>query len=183
MPSNVFHGDVGASEVLRSLDHVLANRKFRASPRLSSFLRFVVVTTVDGRGARLKGYTIGVEALGRGDSFNPQIDPIVRVEAARLRRALARYYAADGVLDPIVIELPLGGYVPLFRWRDRRAFDKARKRPDLAHGAAFPGHSHRLADAGGLKSRACRPGAWLLPPPRSSIGASRWPTSPKNPTG
>ena len=68
-----------------------------------------------GRSDRIKGYTIGVHALGRGESFDPQTDPIVRVEAGRLRRALARYYAGAGSTDPLVIELPRGGYVPTFR--------------------------------------------------------------------
>ena len=74
-----------------------ASRPFDTSPKLTSFLRFVVESTLAGQGERLKGYTIGVEALGRGENFDPQIDPIVRVEAIRLRAALARYYAGDGV--------------------------------------------------------------------------------------
>src|SRR3954471_3677214 len=84
------------------LDRIAASRPFDTSPRLTSFLRFVVESTLAGRGERLKGYTIGVEALGRSEAFNPQIDPIVRVEAIRLRAALARYYSGAGALDPIV---------------------------------------------------------------------------------
>jgi hypothetical protein len=107
--------DVSASDALRSLDTVLASARFRACPRLASFLRFVVMATLNGRGDRLKGYTIAIGALGRAESFDPQSDPIVRVEAVRLRRALARYYAAEGARNPVAIELPLGGYVPVFR--------------------------------------------------------------------
>ena len=58
------------------LDRIAASRPFDTSPQLTSFLRFVVEATLAGRGERLKGYTIGVEALGRGENFNPQIDPI-----------------------------------------------------------------------------------------------------------
>ena len=61
-----------------------------------------------GHGERLKGYTIGVEVLRRDVTFDPQIDPIVRVEATRLRRAIERYYAGPGADDPIVIDLPRG---------------------------------------------------------------------------
>src|SRR5262249_5295952 len=79
------------------------------------FLRYVVAATLRGEADRIKGYTIAVEALGRDATFDPQTDPIVRVEAARLRRAINRYYAAEGREDIVQIELPLGSYVPAFR--------------------------------------------------------------------
>jgi hypothetical protein len=107
------------SAIRAGLNRVTASRPFDTSPRLTSFLRFVVESTLAGRGARLKGYTIGVEALGRGENFNPQVDAIVRVEAIRLRAALARYYAGAGADDPVVIEMPRGRYVAHFRWARR----------------------------------------------------------------
>ncbi len=70
-----------------------------------------------GKGNNIKGYTIGTEALGREESFDPQIDPIVRVEAGRLRRALKHYYAGPGATDDVVIDLPRGHYVPTFHRR------------------------------------------------------------------
>jgi hypothetical protein len=102
-------------EVQQALERILAGAPLRSSPRLASFLRFVVNATLAGEGRRIKGYTIGVEALGRPDDFDPQIDPIVRVEALRLRRGLAQYYSNDGIRDPVVIELPRGRYLPIFR--------------------------------------------------------------------
>jgi hypothetical protein len=80
----------------------------------------VVEAALAGCADRLKAYTIAVEALGRGENFDPQTDPIVRVEAVRLRRALAAYYAGPGAHDPLIIELPRGRYVPTFR-RARRS--------------------------------------------------------------
>jgi hypothetical protein len=59
-------------------------------------------------------YTIGVDVLRRDTSFDPQIDPIVRVEATRLRRTIDRYYAEIGNADAIRIDLPRGSYVPTF---------------------------------------------------------------------
>jgi hypothetical protein len=109
--------NVRASDALHSLDAVLTSPQFRGCPQLVSFLRFVVMTTLDGHGDRLKGYTIAVEALGRGERFDPQSDAIVRVEAVRLRRALARYDAGEGAHDAILIELRRGSYVPSFRRR------------------------------------------------------------------
>jgi tetratricopeptide (TPR) repeat protein len=88
---------------------------FRGSPQLVSFLRYVVEATLRGDSDRIKGYTIAVEALGRAEDFDPQADPIVRVEAMRLRRALARHYANGGKGDRVLIDLPLGSYVPAFR--------------------------------------------------------------------
>jgi hypothetical protein len=104
-------------EVMAALDRVCASAAFRRAPKLTSFLRFVVEATLSGRGKRLKGYTIGVEALGRPESFNPQLDPIVRVEAIRLRTALAHYYEGAGAADPVAIELSRGRYAPDFSYR------------------------------------------------------------------
>ena len=108
------------AEIRAALDHLVASVSLATSPRLVSFLRFVVETTLAGHGHRIKGYTIGVEALGRNASFDPQTDPIVRVEAGRLRRALARYYAKEGNDDAVTIELQPGSYVPVFRGRSAR---------------------------------------------------------------
>ncbi|MFG1346193.1 tetratricopeptide repeat protein [Xanthobacter autotrophicus DSM 431] len=103
-----------ARQIRAALERVLASPDFSASPRLAAFLRFVVEATLEGRAEEIKGYTIAVEALGRPASFDPQADPIVRVEATRLRRALERYYSTQGTADPVVIDIPKGGYVPLF---------------------------------------------------------------------
>src|ERR1044072_4442140 len=102
-------------EVRAALDRIAASEAFRASPQLVAFLRYVVEATLRGGQDRIKGYTIAVEALGRGDDFDPQHDPIVRVEAMRLRRALQRYYANGGGDDAVQIVLPRGSYVPVFR--------------------------------------------------------------------
>src|ERR1044072_4935347 len=99
-------------EVRAQVQRMTASDVFATSPQLAAFLLFVVEAVLRGHGERLKGYTIGVEVLRRDVTFDPQIDPIVRVEATRLRRAIERYYAGPGAADPIVIELPRGGYMP-----------------------------------------------------------------------
>ena len=101
-----------AAEVRAQVQRMTASDVFASSPQLAAFLAFVVDAVLRGHGERLKGYTIGVEVLRRDANFDPQIDPIVRVEATRLRRAIERYYAGPGADDPIVIDLPRGGYVP-----------------------------------------------------------------------
>ncbi len=100
-----------------ALNRVLTSSDLRGSPRLATFLRFVVEATLAGRAEQIKGYTIAVEALGRPPSFDPQADPIVRVEATRLRRALQSYYSHEGQDDPLRIQIPKGGYVPVFEMR------------------------------------------------------------------
>ncbi len=100
--------------VRRALAQVLDAEELRSSPQLSNILRFIVEATLQGRAEAIKGYTIAVEALGRDPSFDPQADPIVRVEATRLRRALERYYAGAGADDEIEIAVPRGSYVPQF---------------------------------------------------------------------
>lgn len=101
-------------DIRAGLARILASDAFRAAPQLSAFLAFIVDRAVAGRGGELKGYTIAVEAFGRSPDFDPQSDPIVRVEAGRLRRALAQYYAGEGAADPVRITIPVGAYVPAF---------------------------------------------------------------------
>jgi tetratricopeptide (TPR) repeat protein len=108
-------------EVRAELTRITASDVFNNSPQLSSFLTFIVEATLNGKSDRLKGYVIAVEVLRRDVHFDPQLDPIVRVEATRLRRALARYYAGPGAGDDVLIEVPLGGYVPAFSRRSPRA--------------------------------------------------------------
>ena len=100
--------------VLAQLERVLSSSVFIASPSLAQFLQFVVTETLSGRRDRIKAYTIAVNAWGRERDFDPQADPIVRIQAGRLRRALKDYYGGEGVDDAIHIALPKGTYVPRF---------------------------------------------------------------------
>src|SRR5882724_1300057 len=106
-----------AAEITAAVERMIASEVFSRSPQLGAFLRFVTDATLRGKSDRIKAYTIGVEVLRRDPSFDPQIDPIVRVEATRLRRAIERYYAGPGLEDAIIIDLPRGSYVPTFNRR------------------------------------------------------------------
>lgn len=101
------------------LHRILNSADFEATDREHRFLSHVVEETLSGRGGRIKAYTIAVEVFGRDASFDPQTDPIVRIEAGHLRRSLERYYFTTGQTDPILITIPKGGYVPSFslRWQ------------------------------------------------------------------
>ncbi|KQV33183.1 hypothetical protein ASE37_19135 [Rhizobium sp. Root268] len=78
-------------------------------------LRYVVTETLEGRSTHIKAYTVAVDVFRR-TNFDAQNDPVVRIEAARLRRDLERYYLMAGQNDPVVITIPKGGYVPTFRF-------------------------------------------------------------------
>jgi hypothetical protein len=103
---------VPRDQALEQLERVLSSSVFQAAGRSRALLKFVVEESVGDRTERLKEYTIGVEALGKGDAFDPRTDPIVRAEASRLRGRLERYYASEGRGDPVLIVLSKGSYVP-----------------------------------------------------------------------
>jgi adenylate cyclase len=100
----------GDAEIRAQVERILASECFAQTVRAAQFLRYVVEETIAGRGERLKGYTIAMEVFERSADFDPQTDPLVRVEAGRLRRRLIEYYAVEGRNDPVVIELPRGTY-------------------------------------------------------------------------
>ena len=108
---------VASAAVVEQLERMLNSGVFKAASRSSRLLRFLVQETLNGNTDRLKDYTLGAEVLGRGDDFDPRIDPIARVEASRLRSRLELYYATEGASDPVLIALPKGGYVPRFEAR------------------------------------------------------------------
>ncbi|WP_246659469.1 hypothetical protein [Ancylobacter moscoviensis] len=147
---------VAAEAVRQALAHVLESEELRSSPQLSNILRFVVEATLDGRSEAIKGYTIAVEALGRDASFDPQADPIVRVEATRLRRALERYYAGAGAGDEIEIVVPRGSYVPQFLRRGAAASVPGAEQGPEAD-AAIADEPPAAIPAGGPASPARRP--------------------------
>ena len=109
----------------RQLERILASATFQQVDRLKRFLSFIVTEAIAGRGDQLKEYVIGVQVFGKEDIFDPRTDPIVRVQARRLRARLVRYYREEGRPDELIIELPKGGYAPAFKRPRRR---RARKR-------------------------------------------------------
>ncbi len=110
-------GSPTPEQIRACLVRMLDSLQFSDSPQLSSFLSFIVEETLQGRGGDLKGYSIATLALNRPVSFDPQTDPIVRVQAGRLRQAMAEYNTAFPN-EPVAITLDKGVYAPLFSLRD-----------------------------------------------------------------
>ncbi|HEY7670991.1 MAG TPA: hypothetical protein VIC71_02155, partial [Gammaproteobacteria bacterium] len=132
-PSNYTPTQPSPEECRAALERILGSRVFEQAGRASEFLRFVVEETLAGRGDRLKGYAIAVEVFDKPETFDAQSDPLVRVEAGRLRRRLLEYYHGDGESDPVRIELPRGGYAPMFSYAAKPASGKpVRRRNRLA---------------------------------------------------
>ena len=110
MPSQI----PDARAVAAQLERILNSADFNASRRLKNFLRFVVTETLKGNAGQIKAYTIAVTVFGRTHNFDPQTDPVVRIEAGKLRSKLEHFYYARAGKEPIRIDIPKGGYIPTF---------------------------------------------------------------------
>ncbi len=106
------------AEILAQLDRIRSSSEFDVPDRARQFLTYVVGEALAGRANRIKAYSIAVEVYGRSGSFDPQMDPVVRIQAGLIRRGLEHYYLVSGQDDSIVVTMPKGGYVPVFSRRD-----------------------------------------------------------------
>jgi len=106
--------NLGVEKIEQQLQRILDSPEFHAAKQQRKFFQFVINETLDGRAQEIKGYTIATCVFGRSGDFDQNSDPIVSVQANRLRRALERYYLVAGKEDPILIDIPKGTYVPTF---------------------------------------------------------------------
>jgi hypothetical protein len=110
---------IDSSQIWAAVERIQQSRAMSDCPRLMQFFRFVVASTLKGEAMHLKETTIGVAVFGRSPDYDPKADTIVRSQAWRLRSKLRKYYASEGAQESIVIDLPIGHYVPTFRLRDQ----------------------------------------------------------------
>ena len=110
------------SRMLTGRDGLCSIPDFRTSGRLREMLRYTVEESLNGRAEELKETVIGLDVFERDTSYDPRIDPVVRVMAGRLRNRLAEYYGAEGIGDPLRIEYPKGTYAPNFQLQEVNAF-------------------------------------------------------------
>src|SRR5262249_47970107 len=110
---------VSPTEVRAELQKILASGIFATAERMKRFLGFIVEETLRGRGDELNEYLLGIEVYDRDEQFDPRVDSIVRVDAARLRSKIREYYASELKCGPIRIEIPKGTYKPRFEKPDR----------------------------------------------------------------
>src|SRR5262245_20250270 len=149
-------GGLPPADSAAQLARILNSTDCAATDRERRFLGHVVEEALAGRGDRIKAYSIAVEVFGRDASFDPQSDPIVRIEAGHLRRALERYYLTAGLTDPVLITIPKGGYVPSFSLQPRPVAADA---PAIAVPEAAP-EAHATQEVAGASLSGVR--RWLL---------------------
>jgi hypothetical protein len=134
--------DKAKKVILLELERILKSQPFRTSGRSKQFLSFVVGNSLDGRFENLKERTIGIEVFQRDQEYATGDDPVVRVNAGEVRRRLEQYYYTAPIDTPVRIEIPIGSYVPEFRWTS-----KATAKEDRAH-APHAQITDEPADAG-----------------------------------
>ncbi len=108
--------DSDRAAIREQLERILASPLFRNSKRYPSLLRYVVEQALEGHGSELKERTLGIEVFGRTPDYDTNLDPVVRISAAEIRKRIAQYYHEPGREEELRIDLPLGSYVPEFRF-------------------------------------------------------------------
>jgi hypothetical protein len=145
---------------------ILRSATFRNASTLQQLLTYLASKSAAGTVETPKEYTIGLEALGRKEDFDPKIDPIVRVQSHRLRTKLKEYYAVEGSQDPILIQIPKGHYLPTFEF--------------LPAGSSILPDIRGLPDAGTavpVPDEAIKPEAEKDPPIAPAANRAGWSTT------
>lgn len=158
-----------AEQECRALvQRILASKEFQRTNRLRDFLLYVVDRKLADSPQEITETLIGHRVFGRPAVYNTGEDSIVRTEARILRQRLDRYFSKEGLAEPIILEIPKGSYVPMFRSRELPAAEPLvsppeRKRP------------HRRLAIGfgiGVLAAACALSAWYLAPRRLNTASS-----------
>ncbi len=156
--------DPSVSDIHAQLERILDDPGLQGSTRRREMLRYLVEETLAGRAGEIKGFTVATAAFGRDDSFDAGADPLVRLEARRLRRDLDGYYMGAGRDDPVRISVPKGAYVPRFEWTGNT------RSSDAPSSAADPEHDRASsADADAPESDVAIP---VGSPPRTAVLAA-----------
>ena len=161
------------AQVRAALNQVLQSQGFRSSRRSQDFLRYVVERTLEGQADSLKERTIGIDVFGRSSAYDPSDDATVRVKAGEVRKRLGLYYASEGHLDEVRIELPHGAYVPEFHRIEPHAGAEGIKPSETARTmAARASWAIPLGIAVVLAAAAAI--AWFATRPRSTVVDEFW---------
>jgi len=137
-------------KVLQELDNVLTSRQFKSADRCKQFLRYVVLSKLDGHADRLKERTIGTEVFQRPPGYATGEDPVVRVQASEVRRRLQQYYHETALSSTLRIELPVGSYSPVFHWGSPSENNESLTHPAVPIAASTSRWQSRLKAAGML---------------------------------
>lgn len=119
------------AEVRETVRRILSSRHFINAPTKQRFLQLICESYLNGRASELNEYMIGCELYDRDETYNPALDPIVRVGAHGLRKRLEAYYKGEGKDDEVILEIPHGSYAPSFIRRE-----SPQESPEPANGAS-----------------------------------------------
>jgi hypothetical protein len=150
------------AEIRHAMDRLLGNKRFANAPMKRRFLQLICKAYLDGRADELNEYMIGCEVFGRNNSYNPALDPIVRVGAHELRKKLESYYKNEGKNDDIMLDVPVGSYIPVFSRRTRPTEMADPPKADLPESKADLPELTSLADSNKLRPAIYRIGAVFL---------------------
>ena len=117
-----------ADAVREQLRRILQSPGLQGSARRRDLLSFLIEETLEGRADQLKGFSVALAVFGRDAAFDTGADPVVRLEAGRLRRSLDSYYVDAGKEDALRITIPKGAYVPHFAWRSSGGHGSRKRR-------------------------------------------------------
>jgi hypothetical protein len=112
---------ITTAAVRAQLTKILDSEAFRDAHRIRRFLEYIVVATLTHHSDCLKEFLLGIEVFEKPASFDPRLDPIVRVQAGRLRAKLKEYYLTEGSEDLVLIDVPKGSYIPVFLQAESQA--------------------------------------------------------------
>lgn len=125
------------AELKVQLDRILQGEEFQRSPKITHFLKHIVTETLNGKKHYIKAHTIAINVFEKDENFDPQTDPLVRVNAVRLRRMLRHFYSSEGKNDEVVIDVIKGSYVPRFYYR-KDSDVGSEEITELVKGHSFP---------------------------------------------
>ena len=111
---------LGAESTQAQLQRILHSKAFRTSEIHRNLLSYLAERSLSGTADSLKEYTVGLDVFAKPDSYDPRQESTVRMHMARLRQKLSEYYRTEGVDDPIVVDLPKGGFKLIFEQREVR---------------------------------------------------------------
>jgi hypothetical protein len=114
------------------LERLLASPQLRRSARLREFLLFVAQRSLQEGCTKIYEQEIGASVFGRRKNYDTSADNIVRVNATELRKRIESYFESDGAHEPLVLEIPRGSYIPVFRSRRSYPIPLADAEPQLA---------------------------------------------------
>jgi hypothetical protein len=158
--------------VLEELDSILSSHHFKNSKRYPALLRYLVGKTLDGETDQLKERTLGIEVFGRSPDYDTNVDPIIRVTAAEIRKKIAQFYHDRGNESRLQIDLPLGSYVPEFTYFDTSQTPPSKNGQRALHasrnGAHLAAETEKIAgeSAGIVSIKARSRGFWVPINPR-----------------